>query len=381
MASTSIDDFLTLDKSLNESQRHAVHFALAANDLAIIHGPPGTGKTTTLVELIRQIVRRGQTVLACAPSNLAVDNLLEKLLAAGENAIRLGHPARVMPELREHTLDLLVENNPEVRLAHKLSREAYALRAKSWKTTRARPEPGARQAMRQEARQMLAEARQIEDQVIERLLAAAPILCATATGLDQEVLGNRVFDWCIMDEASQSTEPGAWIPLQYANRLILAGDHCQLPPTVISGEAAAEGFNISLLERLMTQIGPSIANRLTVQYRMHQAIMDFSSHEFYEDSLQADPSVRQHLLQDLPGVAANELTGTPVHFIDTAGANYDEAVEPDGESRLNPQEAEICAPESAGASSGWPPSHRDSHYHPIRCPGTLATRNAETVPD
>jgi ATP-dependent RNA/DNA helicase IGHMBP2 len=330
-----------LNENLNVTQQEAVRFALTADDLAIIHGPPGTGKTTTVVELIRQIVRQGQTVLACAPSNLAVDNLLERLVAAGENAIRLGHPARVLPELREHTLDLLVENHPEMRLVNKLMREAYALRTRASKYTRARPEPGARKAMRQEAKAMLADARRMEDQLVERLLDAAPILCATTTGLDQSVLGRRVFDWCVMDEASQSTEPGAWVPLQFARRLVLAGDHCQLPPTVVSPQAAAEGFGISLMERLMDHWGPAIARRLTIQYRMHQAIMEFSSQEFYEGSLQAAPAVRHHLLPDLPGVQASALTETPVHFVDTAGASYDEIIEPEGESRLNPLEAEV----------------------------------------
>jgi ATP-dependent RNA/DNA helicase IGHMBP2 len=330
-----------LNSDLNPSQQEAVRFALTADDLAIIHGPPGTGKTTTVVELIRQIVRRGQTVLACAPSNLAVDNLLERLVAAGENAIRLGHPARVLPQLREHTLDVLVENHPEMRLVDKLTREAYALQMRASKYTRARPEPGARRAMRQEAKAMLADARQMEAQVVERLLDAAPILCVTTTGLDQNVIGRRVFDWCVMDEASQSTEPGAWVPLQFARRLVLAGDHCQLPPTVVSPQAAAEGFGISLMERFMDRGGSAIARRLTIQYRMHQAIMEFSSQEFYEGSLEAAPAVRHHLLRDLPGVQANELTETPVHYVDTAGASYDEAVEPDGQSRLNPLEAEV----------------------------------------
>ena len=318
-----------------------MRFALAAEDLAIIHGPPGTGKTTAVVELIRQIVRRGQTVLACAPSNLAVDNLLERLVAGGEHAIRLGHPARVLPELREHTLDLLVENHPEMRLVDKLTREAYALRRQASKYTRARPEPGARQAMRQEAKAMLAEARHLEDQITERLLDAAPILCATATSLDQSLLGQRRFDWCVMDEASQSTEPAAWVPLQFARRLVLAGDHCQLPPTVISPQAAAEGFDISLMERLMALDGPTIARRLEIQYRMNEAIMDFSSHEFYDGRLEAAPVVKQHVLRDLPGVAFNQLTETPVRFVDTAGASYDESAEPDGESRLNTLEGEV----------------------------------------
>ena len=334
-------EFQPRSSALNDSQLEAVRFALSAEDVAILHGPPGTGKTTTLVELIQQLTERGQTVLACAPSNLAVDNLLERLLAAGENALRLGHPARVLPALRDHTLDLLVENHPEMRLAQRLTREARALRAQAGKHTRARPEPGARQALRQEARQLLAEARQIEDQLVERLLEGARIVCATTTGLDRQLLGRRRFEWCVLDEASQSTEPGAWAPLLYARRLVLAGDHCQLPPTVISPEAAAAGFNVSLMERLIAQLGPGAARRLRVQYRMHAAIMGFSAREFYADDLSAAPSVSAQRLCDLPGVAAGPLTETPVEFVDTAGAGFDEAVEPDGDSRYNPAEAEV----------------------------------------
>jgi ATP-dependent RNA/DNA helicase IGHMBP2 len=330
-----------VDLTLNASQHAAVHFALSAEDVAIIHGPPGTGKTTTLVELIRQITRRGERVLAVAPSNLAVDNLLEKLVAAGEKAIRLGHPARVLPELREHTLDILVETHPDLRLSQKMMREAYALRNQASKFTRAKPQPGARQAMRQEARQLITDARKIEDQVIERILDSATVICATTTGLDQNLLGRRFYEWCIMDEASQSTEPGAWIPLQFAHRLVLAGDHFQLPPTVISPEAAAAGFNVSLLERLIRELGGHIARRLDVQYRMHTDIMSFSSAEFYENSLVPHESVAFHLLQDLPDAVKNHLTSVPVDFIDTAGASYDEEPEPEGESRLNPLEARL----------------------------------------
>ena len=330
------------DTALNQSQKESVQFCLTADDVSVVHGPPGTGKTTTLVELIRQITRRGQTVLACAPSNLAVDNLMERLLASGQKALRIGHPARVLPQIQQHTLDLLVENHPDVKLAHRMAREAGILRERAAKFTRARPEPGARQAMRQEAKALAYEARKIERQVVDRLLDSTPILCATLTGIYDDLLGGRSYDWCILDEASQATEAAAWLPLLRCEKVVLAGDPFQLPPTIISPEAERAGFGISLMERIIGLYGDQASNLLNIQYRMHQDIMQFSADEFYDGELTADERVRTHLLTDLAGIRENALTIEAVTYIDTAGASYDEEKEPEGESRFNPQEAELA---------------------------------------
>lgn len=329
------------DSGLDASQRSAVRFALDARDIALLHGPPGTGKTTTLVELIRQAVARGEKVLACAASNMAVDNLFERLLAAGVRAVRLGHPARVLPELRAHTLDLLVENHADVRLARQLVRQATSLRDKATRWRRARPEPGEKQAMREEAKQLMNDARRLEALAVAHLLDTAEVLCATLTSLDSELLGRRQFDLAVIDEACQTTEPACWIPLLRCERVVAAGDHCQLPPTVVSPDAQREGFSISLLERLMRSDPETLSRRLDVQYRMHASIMGFSSAEFYDGTLVAAPEVAGRLLSDLPGIAADDWTATPVHFIDTAGASFDEELEPDGESRRNPGEADV----------------------------------------
>ncbi len=336
-------NFIPLDTSLNDSQAEAVRLALSASHFAIVHGPPGTGKTTTLVELIRQAVRRGDKVLVCAPSNLAVDNLLERLLAHGEQAVRLGHPARVLPQLREHTLDLMVENHADVRQARKLLKDAFSLFRKADKWTRAKPEPGAKRDMRQEARVLLADAHRLEVVAVERILDAAPILCATTTGIDAQIIGRRRFDLLVVDEACQTTEPGCWVPLLRCDRVVLGGDHCQLPPTVVSKEAARHGFGVSMLERLVGLYGNRVTRRLDVQYRMHEAIMMFSSMEFYDGALRADVSVESHRLCDLPGIKTEPLTETPLQFIDTAGASYDDEREPDGESRLNTAEARLVS--------------------------------------
>lgn len=334
--------------AINASQQSAVAHALAAQDVAIIHGPPGTGKTTAVVELIRQAVQRGERVLACAPSNLAVDNIFERLLGARELAIgnpvvRIGHPARVLPTLRDQTLELLVETHPDMKLVRKLHKDAHALRTQAAKYTRAKPAPGERRDLRQEAKAMVTDARRIEAQLVARIFGAARVVCATLTGLDDRLLGDQQFDLCVIDEAAQSTEPDCWIPLRYSQRLVLAGDPWQLPPTVVAKPAAEGGLAVSLLERLMQQSLATVplARQLDVQYRMHQQIMDFSSQAFYHDTLIADASVATHLLCTLPGVQATELTNTAVHFIDTAGADYQEVPEPDGESRYNAEETNL----------------------------------------
>ncbi|MGC4002335.1 MAG: AAA domain-containing protein [Pirellulales bacterium] len=333
-----------LDAGLNTVQCAAVEFALAAQDVALIHGPPGTGKTTTLVELIRRSVRRGERILVCGPSNMAVDNLLERLLRANEPAIRLGHPARVMPLLRSHTLEMCIERHPDVKVARKLVKDAMALFKRAARFTRAKPEPDTRRQLRAEAKALLADARRIEAQAVEHLLDTTPILCATTTGLDDSVLGNRRFDLVVIDEACQSTEPGCWIAVTRGRRVVLAGDHRQLPPTVLSDEAKKQGYDRSLFERL-AETKPEILKRLAIQYRMHSSIMEFSSLEFYDADLIADSSVAAHLASDLTGVIESENTKSPLEFIDTAGAGYDEETEVVGQSRMNRQEAELVVKE------------------------------------
>ena len=329
-------------EGLNDSQQAAVRMALEAEHWAIIHGPPGTGKTTTLVELIRLATARGDKVLAAAPSNMGVDNLVERLAARGLNVVRLGHPARVMESLRRHTLDYLIERHPDLRIAERLLRDAESLFRKASRYTRAKPLPGERASLRSEARKLSGEARRLERRIEEHLLDRADVVCATLTGLDDELLGEREFDLCVVDEAAQATEPQCWIPLPRVKRLILAGDHRQLPPTVVSPEAAKDGLAVSLMERLMP-CAAEAARMLNVQYRMHASIMEFSSQQFYDGALAAAADVAGRLLSDAYGEAAARVSTPPFELIDTAGAGYDEAQEPDGESRLNESEALLTA--------------------------------------
>lgn len=323
---------------LNESQQQAVQFALAANDLAIIHGPPGTGKTTTVVELIRQAVARGDRVLACAPSNTAVDNLLERLIAADVNAVRLGHPARVLDVVRSHTLDALVEKHDAFPVIQEMQKEAEQLERRASRFTRSRPAPGQKYQQRQEARELKKHARMLERQAVGDIVQQASVICATVS-FDFSIIDDQKFDLLVIDEACQSVEPGCWVPLPFADRMVLAGDHCQLPPTILSAEAAREGYAISLMQRLVERFGPQVTRQLTVQYRMHHRIMQFSSNHFYDGNLQAHQSVANHRLTDLPTYRGAD--DDPVTFIDTAGAGWEEQQEKDGLSRLNPEEGRL----------------------------------------
>ncbi len=325
---------------LNPPQKDAVRFALSALDTAILHGPPGTGKTTTIAEVIYQAVARGERVLACAPSNTAVDNLLERLVAIMPNVLRVGHPARVFESLRGHTLDELVDADPSTDIVRDMRRELEQLTRAAAKKPRGRDGYRQRGDLYAEIGQLRGQIRSLERSVIQSVLDSADVVCTTTT-IDDELLGDREFDLVVIDEACQCTQPSVWQAVLRADRIIFAGDHCQLPPTVLSDEATREGMRESLMQSLVERSGEEIFRRLTVQYRMNESIMAFSSNEFYEGSLIADASVRSHRLCDLPGVIETDLTTEPIEFIDTAGAEFDEQIEPDGESKLNPKEATL----------------------------------------
>lgn len=325
---------------LNESQKAAVKFALSAEDLAIIHGPPGTGKTTTVAELIVQATHRSEKVLACAPSNTAVDNLLDRLVRAGTRVVRIGHPARITERLRNYSLDGLVEEHESTTVIKDMIREAEALFRQSEKWTRAKPQRGARERMKREAKRLMADAKRLERQAISSILDQADVICATTT-FNPDTLNDRWFDLAVIDEACQSTEPGCWVPLLRSERVVLAGDHQQLPPTVLSSEAAQQGFAKSMMERQIELYGDGVAKTLTVQYRMHRQIMNFSSSQFYQNELKADPSVVGHTLHELEGVKTSEFSSQIMSFIDTAGAGWDEELEPNGLSKRNPNEANL----------------------------------------
>jgi ATP-dependent RNA/DNA helicase IGHMBP2 len=327
-----------LDPTLDPAQCEAVALCLRARQLALVHGPPGTGKTTTVVEVIRQAVARGERVLACAPSNVAVDNLTERLAAAAVPVVRLGHPARVLAAVRDLSLASQVAADEEQRVARDLRRELERLQRKLPKTT-GRLE---RRELRDQLKRLRREQRTLETAITQGVLDRARVVLATTTGAADAWLGERVFDLAVVDEAAQAIEAACWIPLLRARRAVLAGDHRQLGPTILSAEAAAAGLARTLFERLAdSAAGPAITAMLTVQYRMHERIMGWPDQRLYGSRLRADASVEAHRLADLPGVTATELTEAPLVFVDTAGCGGDETPGDEDGSKQNPFEAEL----------------------------------------
>jgi superfamily I DNA and/or RNA helicase len=330
-----------LNPNLNRWQQDAVKSALAAEDVAVVHGPPGTGKTTVLVEIIRQAVDRGQKVLASAPSNVAVDNMLEKLLAAGVKAVRLGHPARTLEDLRHATLLARLDEDPEIVEVQErdLERERISL-----KLLRARQYGGMnadeQKTLKKEARRLWKEAREIEREISKRIVQASDVVLATHGGLGK-VVSNVVFDLGVLDEASQSTEPLSWIPIVHSRKVVLAGDPLQLPPTIYSKEAAEKGLALTMMERLMPDLPDAAKTLLRVQYRMHEVIMGFSSERFYDGKLEAHASVAAHTADELQGVIATPLTQRPLTFVDTADTGFTEVWNELLDSRENEGEARV----------------------------------------
>jgi ATP-dependent RNA/DNA helicase IGHMBP2 len=327
------------DTALNDPQRAAVDCALRSEDVALVHGPPGTGKTRTLVEIIAQAVARGERVLATGASNGAVDNLGLRLVRAGLDVVRLGHPARVSAALEAVSLEARLAGTEAAALARRWNAEATALRHRvAARSARGSTDRESRRAAFQEARRLQQDARRHLDAAQQAIIEHAHVVLATAAGSEAAVLGDRIFDLVVIDEATQSPDPISLVALQRARRAVLAGDPCQLPPTVIDPEAAREGLGRTLFERLAER-RPEALVRLRVQHRMHAAIMAFPSASLYDGALLAAPEVAAHVLADLPGVAEDPLRPGPFVFIDTAGTGFTESKTEADPSTFNPQQA------------------------------------------
>ncbi|KAK3245623.1 hypothetical protein CYMTET_44820, partial [Cymbomonas tetramitiformis] len=260
-----------MNPNLNSSQVEAIEFALSASDVALIHGPPGTGKTTTIVELIRQAVKRGDKVLACAPSNVAVDNMAERLANGGVKIVRLGHPVRLLDSVTQHSLDVQVQNSDGKGLAKDVRQDMNAILQKMGCKKTKKQE---RYALRGELKELRKELRKREDQAVKEVMGHARVVLATNTGAADYALKHMeaAFDLVVIDEAAQALEVSCWIPMLRGRRVVLAGDHKQLAPTITSAEAAKRGLGLTLFDRVVGMYGASCTRMLNVQYRMNQEI-------------------------------------------------------------------------------------------------------------
>ncbi len=322
---------------LNLSQNRAVRHVLSATDIAVVHGPPGTGKTTSLVQAIRLTLQQEKQVLVCAPTNSAVDLLTEKLLELGIDVLRLGHPARISDGLMGSSMDGKISSSPYYKDIKNLRRNAeeYFRMAGKYKRTFGKEDAKQRAAFYTEAKNSIKEARLLEDYIVDELFANSQVICCTPVTSTHRGLQRKRFNTLFFDEASQALEPLVWIPLLKCKRLILCGDHFQLPPVVKSMEAKKGGLDHTLLDKCIRL--PGTVALLNRQYRMSSAIMGFSNHYFYNGELIADESVSEQALVNDPA----SYMGKNIEFIDTSGCSFDEIQNPETLSFFNPKEGEI----------------------------------------
>ncbi|KAJ0288507.1 hypothetical protein COL940_000617 [Colletotrichum noveboracense] len=372
-----------IDPSLNDSQKDAIRFALASREVALIHGPPGvsllrpphlkaqtdtgqTGKTHTLIELILQMLKLDLRILVCGPSNISVDNIVERLAPHKIPILRLGHPARLLPSVVAHSLDVLTQTSEAGAIVKDVRAEMDAKQASIKKTRNGRE----RRQIYGDLKELRKEFRERERRCVSNLVRESKVVLATLHGAGGHQLRDQQFDVVIIDEASQALEAQCWVPLLSAKKAVCAGDHLQLPPTIKSlnskvkkvpakgaGEKQIKGMTLetTLFDRLLALHGLSIKRMLTTQYRMHEKIMRFPSDELYDGRLIAAEAVKERLLKDLPyEVQDTEDTNEPLIFIDTQGGDYPEKSEDDdkdavkkakfslhGESKSNEMEAAL----------------------------------------
>ncbi|MEF8848181.1 MAG: IGHMBP2 family helicase [Candidatus Thermoplasmatota archaeon] len=375
------DQIHFFNKKLNASQKKAVKKAVKQKDLHLIHGPPGTGKTVTCVEVIEQAINKQKKILACADSNTAVDNLVDHLAKKDRKVVRVGHPARVTPVLREHTLDFIVEDNKDYKKAKSLRQKAYSLKDKQEKYTY--PSGRWRRGLSNKAIKSLAKKQKgsrgippskikemaksisiqekidslfkkidyLEEKAVKNVIENADIVCTTNSSAASRPLEKHEFDVCIIDEATQATEPSCLIPIVKSKKVVMAGDHKQLPPTVLNQKAEEKGLGNTLFERIIALYDNKVKTMLNLQYRMNEKIMGYPSVSFYNGKLKADESVRKHTINDLiknegDFKAKNDLlrkicfSENPLVLIDTNGKMSEEN-RYGSTSKQNPGEGKI----------------------------------------
>lgn len=312
---------------LNPSQQQAVAAVLQNEPITIVHGPPGTGKTTTLVEAIVQLTAAGEKVLVSAPSNTAVDNIAKGLIQQNIRLLRVGNTSKVDETIFAHTPEGKLNNSKQLKEIKQLKIRAEEFRkmALKYKRSFGKAEREQRNLLFKEVKNIRTEIKQLQAYNEEKLFEEAQVIAGTPIGLYDADIRKIQFTTLVVDEAGQCIEPLAWCIFPLAEKIVLAGDHWQLPPTVLSNEAAMLGFNTSILEAAIEQV-PGVY-LLNTQYRMRTAIAGFSSQYFYNGLLQT----AAHLSN----------TGTHISFIDTAGSGYNEKHGPDGVSLQNEGELNI----------------------------------------
>ncbi|MEO5564300.1 MAG: AAA domain-containing protein [Chitinophagaceae bacterium] len=326
--SPSIDTSLTFhNRQLNESQQQAVTAITKNENIVIVHGPPGTGKTTTLIEAIAQLVKAGEKILVSAPSNTAVDNIAKGLIKQNISVLRVGNTNKVDEMIFPHTPEGKLSNSKQQKEIKQLKIRAEEFRkmALKYKRSFGKAEREQRNLLFKEVKNIRTEIKKLRAYNEEKLFAEANVILGTPVGLYDADVNHLTFNTLVIDEAGQCIEPLAWCVFPMAEKIVLAGDHWQLPPTVLSSDAARKGFNRSILEVAIGSV-PSVF-LLNVQYRMREAIAGFSSNYFYNGLLQT----AVHLTN----------TGKHICFIDTAGSGYQEKHGSDGTSLQNEGELRI----------------------------------------
>ena len=312
---------------LNRTQEEAVNKVLWAKDVAVVHGPPGTGKTTTLVEAIYETLRRESQVLVCAQSNMAVDWISEKLVDRGVNVLRIGNPTRVNDKMLSFTYERRFEAHPDYELLWSIRKAIRELRAH-----RKRGDD----KYHQKLERLKERAIELEIRINAQLFGEARVIASTLVGSSSRLLEGQKFGTLFIDEAAQALEAACWIPIRRVSRVILAGDHCQLPPTVKSIAALKGGLGKTLMERIVEN-KPEVVTLLKMQYRMNEEIMRFSSDWFYGNQVESAPEVKYRSILDLD---------IPMTWVDTSqftvdGLQFTEEFVGESFGRINKAEAEL----------------------------------------
>ncbi|EKP03528.1 AAA domain protein [Leptospira kirschneri str. 2008720114] len=317
---------------LNESQKNAVVHSVLSEDVMIIHGPPGTGKTTTLTEIVSQLVAEEKKILVSAPTNSACDLLVESISARGISVLRLGHPARVNEIAIHSTLDYKLFHHPDGKLLNEYRKDVIEIskQAKKLKRNFGEKEREERKNLFMEVKELKKTIRSMEIGLIDSLVSSHPVIVSTPVASARDILENRTFDFCVLDESSQALEPAFWIPILKSDRVILAGDHKQLPPTLFSEKNSLE---TTLFEKAAERLeSHGRVFLLDTQYRMKEEIVSFPSKEFYSDILKSGRPEKEKIPETFPFLNAFQ-------WIDTAGTDSEEVIIDDSIS--NPFEADL----------------------------------------